>query len=455
MMLSEASKFMQGQLKGDDQLFTSVEFDTRRLDKDALFFAIHGDSQNGHKFIGQAIQDRAAAAVADEAFADDQSVRHIKVDDTTIALGMLASHWRERFTLPVVGITGSNGKTSVTNIVKQIFACAIPGVAPQGSFNNQWGVPLTLLKLRDEHQSAVIEMGMNHAGELTYLGKIVKPTIALITNAAAAHLEGLGDIQGVADAKGELIDALDKDGVVILNRDDQFYAAWKARANMRRVLSFGTHTQADVRLFDTGCDELQVCIDGQSHQFEFSLIGQHNQLNAVAAIAVAVAAGVDESAIASGLKNAAAVKGRLQVLQKSSGGLLIDDTYNANAASMYAAIDVLTSQAGQKILVLGAMGELGKDSEKIHRQVAAYAKQQGIDYLFTLVDQSDPEYLNDMAAYMSGFGGQSYAFTQISRLVDKLKSLDKSPRTVLVKGSRFAQMERVANAIAESGSLKC
>ncbi|MCK5920813.1 MAG: UDP-N-acetylmuramoyl-tripeptide--D-alanyl-D-alanine ligase, partial [Methylococcales bacterium] len=347
------------------------------------------------------------------------------------------------------------GKTSVTNIVKQIFACAIPGVAPQGSFNNQWGVPLTLLKLRDGHQSAVIEMGMNHAGELTYLGKIVKPTIGLITNAAAAHLEGLGTIQGVADAKGELIDALDKDGVVILNRDDRFYTDWKARANKRRVISFGTHAQADVRLVDTGSDELQVQIDDQSHQFEFSLMGQHNQLNAAAAIAVAISAEVNMSAIASGLKSVSAVKGRLQILQNSSEGMLIDDTYNANAASMAAAIDVLVEQAGMKILVLGAMGELGKDSENIHYQVAAYAKQKGVDCLLTLVDQSAPGYLSDMAAYMSGFGSNSYAFTEISPLLDKLNSVAQSPKAVLVKGSLFAQMGRVVDAILKSGSAQC
>ena len=258
MMLSEASTAMQGQLKGDDKRFSSVEFDTRRLEKETLFFAIHGESKNGHAFIGQAIDNGAVAAVADENFAEDQSAHHIKVDDTTIALGMLASYWRDRFALPVIGITGSNGKTSVTQIVKQIFDHAIPGIAPQGSFNNHWGVPLTLLKLRDEHRSAVIEMGMNHAGELTYLGNIVKPTIGLITNAAAAHLEGLGDIQGVADAKGELIETVDPEGVVILNRDDQFYAQWCKRAGARRVISFGIHAKADVQLKSDLAGELQL-----------------------------------------------------------------------------------------------------------------------------------------------------------------------------------------------------
>ena len=455
MMLSEASIAMQGTLSGQDKRFLSVEFDTRRLEREALFFAIHGESKNGHDFIPQAMEKQALAAVVDQSFNDDQNISHIKVKDTTIALGMLAAYWRARFDIPVVGITGSNGKTSVTNLVSKIFSYAIPGVAPQGSFNNQWGVPLTLLGLREKHLSAVIEMGMNHAGELTYLGQIVKPTIGLITNAAAAHLEGLGDVEGVARAKGELIDSVAADGLVILNRDDAFYADWKSRAEARKVMSFGVHAKADVRLVNGDLDTLELSVQGRMHRYVFPLLGRHNRLNAAAAVAVAIAAGVPQTAIRKGLENASAVKGRLQMQRVTSDLVLIDDTYNANPSSVMAAIDVLVERNGQKILVLGAMAELGNASSAIHQEVAEYAKKSGVDYLLTLVDQTDPGYLNDMAAYMSGFGDGSFAFSKVSQLVNKVAGLKQGSQSVLVKGSRATRMERVVEALNNIGGAQC
>lgn len=446
MMLSEATNAMQGTLMGADGRFSSVDFDTRRLQQDALFFAIHGDSQNGHKFIAQATNTQAIAAVADENFASDASIRHIKVEDTTAALGMLASYWREQFDLPVVGITGSNGKTTVTQLVNAIFSEAIPGIAPQGSFNNHWGVPLTLLKLRKVHQSAVIEMGMNHAGELSYLGRIVKPTIALITNAAQAHLEGLKNVQGVANAKGEIIDSLDNDGVMILNRDDAFYSQWSKRADKRTIISFGLHAQADIQLIESDVTGVSVNISGLTHDFDFPLIGQHNRLNAAAAIAVAIAADVSLEKIKLGLKKVSAEKGRLQVY-KLPQGVLIDDTYNANQASMHAAVDVLRDQIGIKVMVLGAMGEQGSQSEKTHYEVGQYAKQQGVDYLFCLNELDKPESAVDVLAYQQGFGSESKVYSDVATLVEELKKIKELSLSILVKGSRFTQMERVVDAI--------
>ncbi len=454
MMLSEASNAMQGRLKGADRLFQSVEIDTRRLEKDALFFAIHGETKNGHEFIAQAMKNYAAAAVADETFAGAHQTRHIQVDDTTIALGMLATYWRERFTLPVVGITGSNGKTTVCEIVKTLLAESIPGISPQGSFNNHWGVPLTLLKLRAVHKSAVIEMGMNHAGELSYLGNIVKPTIGLITNAAAAHLEGLKTIEAVATAKGELIDFVQHHGTVILNRDDHYYDDWKIRAGKRNCLSFGTHRDADVRVLNTLDDGLSICVQGKVFDFEYALLGLHNRVNAAAAVAVAVAAGLSMPDIERGLKNVSAVKGRLETHRVSSEMLLIDDSYNANQTSMQAAIDVLADQPGHTVLVLGAMGELGEDSKGIHEQIGAYAKLKGIDTLLTLVDQGDVKYLNDMAAYLKGFGENSAAYSDTGSLVARIK-LQSVPLAILVKGSRLSRMERVVDKLQNSGALSC
>lgn len=454
MMLSEASTAMRGKLNGTDQLFRSVEIDTRRLDKGALYFAIHGEHKNGHEFIEQAMQLGAAAAVADDVFPDEKTTPHIEVDDTTIALGMLAGYWRERFSVPVIGVTGSNGKTTVCKIVSCLFAEYIPGITPQGSFNNHWGVPLTLLKMREQHQSAVIEMGMNHAGELTYLGNIVKPTIGLITNAAAAHLEGLKTIEGVARAKGELIDSVNDEGTVILNRDDAFFTQWKECAGSKRCVSFGEHANADIRILSTDDTRLKLSIKGQEVMFDYPLIGQHNRLNAAAAVAVAVVAGAPIDTIQAGLKKVSAVKGRLNVVQTSANFMLIDDSYNANQASMRAAVDVLAEQFGQKVLVLGAMGELGPDSSKIHEGIGAYAKQKGIDTLLTLVDRSEVEYLQNMAAYLSGFGGGGAAFSELRDLVARITSLS-GPVCVLVKGSRFARMERIVEALSSAGDSVC
>lgn len=454
MMLSEASTAMQGRLNGSDECFQSVEIDTRRLDKGALYFAIHGESKNGHDYIGQAMAQGAASAVADEVFQDAQATRHIQVEDTTIALGMLARHWRERFSVPVIGITGSNGKTTVCRIVGCLFAEHIPGITPQGSFNNHWGVPLTLLKLREQHQSAVIEMGMNHAGELSYLGKIVKPTIALITNAAAAHLEGLKTIEGVARAKGELIDFVSDRGTVVLNRDDAFYKQWKARAGSKKCISFGGHPDSDIRILATENTRMNLSIKGRELTFECPLIGRHNGLNVAAAVAVAVEAGVPIKAIETGLRKANAVVGRLNVFRLSPDFMLIDDSYNANQASMLAAIDVLADQGGRKVLVLGAMGELGDDSKRIHEEIAAYAKEKGINVLLTLVERSEVKYLEDMAAYLAGFGAGSAAFSEVQDLVARIASFSV-PTTVLVKGSRLARMERIIDALKPTGDSLC
>lgn len=457
MMLSEARDVMHGALSGEDAHYTSVEIDTRRLAPDALYFAIHGESQDGHRFIPAAMQAGAAAVVADQSFPEQSSTRHIRVKDTTRALGELAAFWRSRFEIPVVGVTGSNGKTTVTQMIASIFAQELPGIAPRGSFNNHWGVPLTLLTLRDGDQSAVIEMGMNHAGELTALGKIVRPTIALITNAAAAHLEGLKSIEGVAKAKGELIDQLSQQGTLILNHDDPFYAQWVARAGKREIISFGEHADADVCLIrDSAADaKLSLVIQNEARHFDFSLKGHPNRMNGAAAVAVALAAGVSLASIRAGLEIVTPVNGRLASHTLSNGMTVIDDSYNANQASMRAAIEVLASYDGEKILVLGGMGELGGHSADIHHDIARYARERGIDRLLTLVDRDGPAYLQDMDAYLKGFGGAAEPFSDIKTLCTCI-ALHRSPTTrVLVKGSRFAQMERVVEALLNTEAPLC
>lgn len=455
MMLSEATLAMHGSLSGADLLFKSVDFDTRRIAPDALFFAIHGESQNGHQFIAQAMQNKAVSCVVDEPFAEQADTNHIRVKDTTLAIGDLARHWRSKFDCPVVGITGSNGKTTVSQMVSTIFSAQIPGVAPQGSFNNHWGVPLTLLKLRKSDRSAVIEMGMNNAGELSYLGKIVRPSVALITNAAAAHLEGLGSVEGVARAKGEIIDCVEEAGVVILNRDDVYYPQWRVRAGQRGVISFGAHDRADVRIIASSEEDLVLNIDSQDHAFKYALPGWHNKMNAAAAVAVSIAVGLSIDTIRDGLVRVNAVSGRLDASSLNNGLVVIDDSYNANQASMQAAIEVLASRPGLKILILGGMGELGDASVGIHREIGAFAKSKGVDILLTLVDQSGATYARDMEAYMTGFGERAMSFSNVSLLIEKVIELTEVPATVLVKGSRLAAMERVVEGLKQLEAQTC
>jgi len=457
MMLSEARNAMRGVLNGNDAKYTSVEIDTRRLESDALYFAIQGEKQNGHRFIAMAMQAGAAAVVADQSFPEEAATCHIRVEDTTLALGELARHWRSKFDIPVIGVTGSNGKTTVSQMIATIFAEEIPGISPQGSFNNHWGVPLTLLTLRDHDQSAVIEMGMNHSGELTALGAIVRPTIALITNAAAAHLEGLKSIEGVAKAKGELIDQVPQSGAVILNRDDEFYAQWKARAGTRQTVSFGEHADADIRLIRTQAMEVKLTLNihSETECFDFPLAGHHNAMNGAAVVAVALAAGVSMASIRSGLKHVTPVNGRLAATSLSNGITVIDDSYNANQASMQAAIEVLSACNGEKILVLGGMGELGERSADIHREMGAYARDRGVDRLLILVDRDTPAYLRDMDGYLSGFGDTAESFTDIETLCASIESNRSPIAYVLVKGSRFAQMERVAQALLKAEVSPC
>lgn len=453
MMLSQASEVMSGQFIGTDVSFSSVDFDTRRLKDRALFVAIHGVHQNGHAYINQAMEHGAAAVVVDEASNKLAQAPHIQVKNTTLALGDLARYWRAQFNIPVVGVTGSNGKTTITQVLGKIFKHHCPGVVPHGSFNNHWGVPLTLLRLRDKHQSAVIEMGMNHAGELQVLGDIVKPTIGIISNASAAHLAGLKSVGKVAKAKGELIDAVSKHGCIVLNRDDAFYADWKMRAGTRKVTTFGEHHMADVRLITLHNGEIRLSILGKDATFSFALLGKFNALNAAAAVAAAINVDVPVRAISLGLKSLDAVNGRLQRCFTSDLLSVIDDSYNANPASMHAAIDVLSDEKGRKILVLGAMGELGEKSQNLHQDVAKYAQEKGVDALYLLADQKIPGYLRDMAAYEKGFGSQAKVFSDVSSLVSDILACPAQslPSTVLVKGSRLSRMERVAEALKQGG----
>ena len=452
MSLVEANQAMQGHLigqsQGEDICFSGITIDSRRVQQGDLFFAIKGDQQDGHRYVESASAAGAAATVVDNV--DAASDPSIVVIDTTLALGALAKHWRQRFDIPVFGITGSNGKTTVSAMLRAITDLALPGIAPEGSFNNHWGVPLTLLKLRPGHQSAVIEMGMNHPGELRSLTAITQPTIALINNATAAHLEGLKDVQGVAAAKAEIIEGVPESGTVVLNADDAYCADWQEKAGMRRVITFGLDKQATV-----SASEIQrglqthfiLQIDGQSAEVCLNFLGDHNILNALAAAACAHAADISSEAIAEGLATAQPVSGRLKTLAGINGAALIDDSYNANPASMYAALRVLAAQPGERIAVLGAMAELGKQSRSAHAEVGELARELELDDLIA-VGEAAKDYLEKAA-----FGQfQTDTDTAITYLRKRLNSNS----VVLVKGSRSAGMERVIDGLgARKGAASC
>ncbi len=456
MNLADAGLAMNGEVMGLERTgFDAVQFDSRKVKSKDLFFAIRGHAQDGHQYIDSAIENGASAVVMDKVGArQHQQVANnaIVVSDTTLALGDLAKVWRREFEVPVVGITGSNGKTTVSRILSEIFSNSMPGIAPEGSFNNHWGVPMTLLKLRKVDHSAVIEMGMNHPGELSYLGDIASPTIGVITNAAAAHLEGLIDVEGVAHAKGELIGSVRSEGCVVLNMDDPFYNYWYGLANGRTVISFGVNASADVQLLASKLDSLKLAYDGQELTIPCSLLGEHNHLNVLAAVSAALCAGINLQDAAASVANVNAVDGRLQIKSATAEQTLIDDTYNANPASMMAAIQVLCAYNAQKVLVLGHMGELGTNSSEQHRAVGEAAKAAGVDQLVVFNDLAESRSLAEQ--YIAGFGAEGQLFTDLESLSGHFESQVKGDAIILVKGSRAAKMERIVKALVKE-KLPC
>ncbi len=449
MMLSEAKKAINAQLIGDDRLFTSVGADSRNIVQDQLFVALKGENFDGHSFAAQAVKQGAAAVmVANE---DTNAEPAIVVKDTYQALGELAAYWRNKFAIPLAAITGSNGKTTVKEMLASILRVASGNaelvLATEGNLNNHIGLPLTLLKLRVKHQYAVAEMGMNHTGEISYLSNIGKPTVALINNAGSAHIGELGSFEAIAKAKGEIFEGLTIDGIAIINVDDVFAPLWKNLVGVRKTITFGLKNPADV----TASYQLQPdssLLDITTPQGAISVHlptpGLHNVMNALAATATALGMGATLNNIAEGLANYAGVKGRLQHLTGLNGALVVDDTYNANPMSMQAAIDVLTAKSGEKLLVLGDMGELGNDAAELHAEIGRYAKTAGVDALFTLGN------LSIEMAHAFGVGAQHYQ--SVEALTTDLIAKMHPNSTVLVKGSRFMAMERVVNEITNKNS---
>ena len=497
MLLSQTAQVLGGKLIGPDIEFFAVSSDSRTVAPGDLFVALRGENFDGAAFVAGALQSGAVAALVNadsyrneergsrsegEASILDPQSSILLVEDTRLALGRLAAHWRKQFDIPLVAVTGSNGKTTVKEMLASILRSAAGSadavLANTGNLNNDIGMPLTLLKLRANHRYAVIEMGMNHPGEIDYLTRLARPDIAIVNNAGSAHLAGLGSVEAVARAKGEIFAGLPDNGIAVINADDAHAALWRELAGTHTVIEFGMQRHVTVlrqggtegsgrppavsispsRRLDADCLPLVyplrvhaqwqpqghgAHIEARTPQGSFSanlqVPGIHNVRNALAATAAAAALHIGLSDIAAGLEKFLGVSGRLQRKAALHGAELIDDSYNANPASLHAALKVLAQASGKKILVLGDMGELGTAAVRLHGEIGAEARRLGVDELLALGE------LTTHTVYEFGAGARHFECIE-----DLLATLDKdmdADSTVLVKGSRFMRMERVVSAV--------
>ena len=424
-----------------------IHTDTRTLKAGDLFVALKGETFDASDFLAQAKVTGAVAAIAQHGM-QSAGLPGLQVSDSKLALGQIAAGWRSQFNLPLIAVTGSNGKTTVTQMIAAVLKAFKPGhvLATEGNLNNDIGVPLTLLRLSHGHEIGVVELGMNHPGEIAYLAHLVKPAVALVNNAQREHLEFMGTVQAVARENGSVIESLDITGVAVFPLDSVYTSMWRELAGRRKILTFGMDGGADVSGQAQWMGEgWQVAVDTPSGQGEFRLqiAGRHNVKNALAAVACALAAGVPLDSICSGLSAFAPVKGRSRAVNLTLSGrkvTVIDDTYNANPDSMQAAIDLLAELPGPSLLVMGDMGEVGNEGPAFHAEAGKYAQSKGIDQLFTLGAQA-------ALASKHFLGGQH--FDDVAALNKALIAQLATASSVLVKGSRFMKMERAVEAVTD------
>lgn len=421
-----------------------AERDSRQVGAGDLFLALRGERFDGHDFVEQ-VAGAASAVMVEQSV--DADIPQVVVPDVRIAMGRLAAAWRNCFGRPVVALTGSNGKTTLKEMITAILSESGNTHATKGNLNNDLGVPLTLFELRAEHEFAVIEMGANHFGEIDYLTHLVRPDVAIINNAGAAHLEGFGDIAGVARAKGEIFSGLNDGGVAVVNADDDYAGYWLELNLERRVITFGMENEPDVRGAMTADNQLMISYQGQETAINLPLLGKHNALNALAATAAVLALGASWRDIEAGLSNMQPVRGRLCPVRGRGGELIIDDTYNANPTSTLAALRVLAEQNGRTLFVLGDMGELGADGVEMHADIGRQAAQLGIDALYGVGEMS--------AHACDAFGAGAVACHDMDELLGSLETLQLNEgNCVLIKGSRSARMERVVDALTATGGTE-
>ena len=446
MRLAEAAAALGGRASGADALFTGVSTDSRSIKEGDLFVALRGERFDGHDFLKSVAAAKAAAAMLDRKYSGEYPMPALVVDDTRRSLGDLARYWRARFAPALVAVTGSNGKTTVKEMLAAILmkhAGETAVLATRGNLNNDIGLPLTLLGLRHAHRWCAIELGMNHKGEIAYLAGIARPTVALVNNAQREHLEFMRSVEEVAAENASVYDALGDDGVAVINADDPHAALFRSRAGKRRTVDFGLGGGAVTGRYrlERLSSEIRLQTPAGAADATLAIPGLHNVRNALAAAACAFAVGIEVKTIAQGLSAFRPYTGRLQVKKAASGATVIDDSYNANPDSVRAAIDVLASCPSPTALVLGDMGEVGEHGAEFHREVGAYARTKGVSQLLAMGEATRQA--------VDAFGEGARHFDTVEELVSQLKS-----STVLVKGSRFMKMERVVTALtgaAEGG----
>jgi UDP-N-acetylmuramoyl-tripeptide--D-alanyl-D-alanine ligase len=443
MRLSELAACLGCPEPGRDVTVDAIVSDSRRVDYGTLFAALPGSQVDGHDFAATAVQLGAVALLVNRRL--DLDVPQLVVPDVLRALGRLAGLLRQRLDPVVVGITGSNGKTTVKEMVASILRPAGDLLATRGNYNNELGLPLSLFGLEPKHRFAVLEMGASKAGDIAYLAAIARPDVALVTNIGPAHLGGFGSVEGVARAKGEIYAALPPDGCAVINADEPWRDLWLEMNRGGRVLTFGSRPGADVHVATTGKTP-RIETPAGGFDLRLALPGAHNLLNAAAATAVAVALGIDLAGIRRGLEAVEPVPGRLNFIDTGAGWTVIDDTYNANPASLYSALRVLSEMQGTPWLVLGDMKELGIDSPKMHREVGEAARAMGVTRLFATGDMS--------MHTVDAFGEGAEHFESREELAASLRRLLHPGINCLVKGSRSMGMESVVEAITRDADIK-
>ena len=452
--LNQFARACGGELHGADRPFADVSIDTRTLKSGDLFVALRGPRFDGGEFAAEALERGAAGAVLERS--QPLELAQILVDDALLALQRAGRFWRAASAIPVVGVAGSNGKTTTKEMTAAILGRAGECLATRGNLNNHIGVPLTLLRLLDAHRAAVIEMGANRAGEVAELVRIAAPTVGLITNAGAEHLEGFGSLEGVARAEGEMVAGLAPEAIAVLNADDPFFGLWRGMTSAR-VVTFGFAADADFRAAD-----LQANLTAEGFHTRFTLTcplgttrvelhvgGRHNVTNALAAAAAAANAGASLADIVAGLAAVHPVPGRLQLKQAPGGAWVIDDSYNANPSSVRSGIEVLASLTGRHWLVLGDMAELGPFAESAHIDIGEFARSQGIERLYATGPLA--------ALAVERFGAGARWFPEGEALAEALRTAlaeTGSDVSVLVKGSRVNRLERVVAALTGGASTE-
>ena len=447
--LAALANEVQGRLVGADSDFDAVTTDSRQSVSGALFVAIRGERFDGNDYIAEVHEKGAAGALVSRVA--QTPLPQVEVDDTRRALGAMARAWRRNFPLPAVAVTGSAGKTTVKELIASILRVDREVCSTRSNLNNDIGLPLTLMRIRPEHEVIVVELGANHAGEIDYLSGLAQPTVGVITNAGEAHLEGFGSVAGVAAAKGELLDHLPRSGTAVLNADDPFCPDWRARSRAERVVTFGPGADADCRIVaepvlgSNGSTFTMRLSDGEELDIQLPLVGLQNVANALAAAAAAHAAGAGGAAIRAGLASGSQIPGRMTVLRSAAGATVVDDSYNANPSSARVALDWLGARGGTRVFVLGDMAELGAEAVALHRETGVYAR----GHCDSLIG------IGSLAAHAAdAFGARGEAFADLESARRALQPRLTPDLTILIKGSRVMGLDRLAAAFADADTRR-